>query len=88
MKNYVDKFVVCESLYDHRNKKKGVNFDPEKKYINKIFIKDGGWHFSNLKNPVDIENKLKSYLHHRDFEVENIDLEELQVITNYCLSFA
>ena len=34
MKNYVDKFVVCESLYDHRNNKKGVNFDPEKKYIN------------------------------------------------------
>ena len=34
MKNYVDKFVICESLYDHRNNKKGVNFDPEKKYIN------------------------------------------------------
>ena len=34
MKNYVDKFVICESLYDHRNNKKGINFDPEKKYIN------------------------------------------------------
>ena len=34
MKNYVDKFVICESLYDHRNNKKGVNFDPDKKYIN------------------------------------------------------
>ena len=34
MKNYVDKFVICESLYDHRNNKKRVNFDPEKKYIN------------------------------------------------------
>ena len=40
-------------------------------------IIDGGWHFSNLKNPVDIEKKLKSYLHHRDFEVENIDLKEI-----------
>jgi len=49
----------------------------ETKYINKIFIKNGGWHFSNLKNPVDIENKLKSYLHHRDFDVENIDLKEI-----------
>ena len=49
----------------------------ETKYINKIFIKSGGWHFSNLKNPVDIENKLKSYLHHRDFDVENIDLKEI-----------
>ena len=32
MKKYVDKFVICESLYDHRNNKKGINFDPEKKY--------------------------------------------------------
>ena len=30
-----------------------------------------------MKNPADIENKLKSYLHHRDFEVENIDLKEI-----------
>ena len=49
----------------------------ETKYINKIFINDGGWHFSNLKSPTDIEVKLKSYLHHRDFEVENIDLKEI-----------
>ena len=52
-------------------------FFSETKHINKIFIKEGGWHFSNLKNPVEIENKLKSYLHHRDFEVENIDLKEI-----------
>ena len=52
-------------------------FFSETKHINKIFIKEGGWHFSNIKNPADIENKLKSYLHHRDFEVENIDLKEI-----------
>ncbi len=52
-------------------------FFSEKKYINKVYIKNGGWHFSNLKNPVDVEIKLKSYLHHRDFEVENIDLKEI-----------
>ena len=64
-----------------KNKKFGFwrldAFFSETKYINKIFIKSGGWHFSNLKNPVDIENKLKSYLHHRDFDVENIDLKEI-----------
>ena len=64
-----------------KNKKFGFwrldTFFSENKYINKIFIKDGGWHFSNLKNPAEIENKLKSYLHHRDFEVENIDLKEI-----------
>ena len=52
-------------------------FFSETKYIDKIFIKDGGWHFSNLKNPADVEKKLRSYLHHRDFEVENIDLKEI-----------
>ena len=52
-------------------------FFSEKKYVNKIYIKNGGWHFSNLKKPIDIEVKLKSYLHHRDFEVENIDLKEI-----------
>ncbi len=52
-------------------------FFSEKKYINKIYIKNGGWHFSNLKNPIDLEIKLKSYLHHRDFEVENIELKEI-----------
>ena len=52
-------------------------FFSEKKYINKIILDDGGWHFSNLKSPIDIENKLKSYLHHRDFEVENINLKEI-----------
>ena len=64
-----------------KNKKFGFwrldTFFSENKYINKIFIKNGGWHFSNLKNPEDIENKLKSYLHHRDFDVENIDLKEI-----------
>jgi len=30
-----------------------------------------------LKSPADIEVKFKSYLHHRDFEVENIDLKEI-----------
>ena len=34
IKNYVDKFVICESLYDHKNEEKGIVFDPEKKYFN------------------------------------------------------
>tara|TARA_B100000780_G_scaffold270633_1_gene230669 strand:- start:329 stop:1225 length:897 start_codon:yes stop_codon:yes gene_type:complete len=44
----------------------------ENKYINKIFISNGGWHFSNIKNADDIELKLRSYLHHRDYEVEEL----------------
>ena len=47
-------------------------FFSKNKYINKIFIKNGGWHFSNIKNANDIELKLKSYLHHRDYESEEL----------------
>ena len=43
-------------------------FFSDKKYINKNF-NHGGWHFSYLKNAEDIELKLKSYLHHTDYEL-------------------
>ena len=47
------------------------------KYINKYFINDGGWHFSNLKNAEDVELKLKSYLHHRDYEMEELGTKKI-----------
>ena len=34
IKNYVDKFIVCESLFDHKNNPKKINFDIENKYKN------------------------------------------------------
>ena len=48
------------------------------KYIDKYYIKNGGWHFSNLKNSKDIEIKLKSYLHHRDYESEELGIEKIK----------
>ena len=50
----------------------------DKKYINKRFINYGGWHFSNLKNADDLELKLKSYLHHRDYEVEELGKTKIE----------
>lgn len=50
------------------------------KYINKIFFKNGGWHFSNLKNAENIELKLKSYLHHRDYEAEELGFDKISKI--------
>ena len=52
-------------------------FLSKNKYINKTFIKNGGWHFSNIKNANDIELKLKSYLHHRDYEVEELGYNKI-----------
>jgi len=38
LKHVVDKFIICESIFDHRGKKKGIKFELEKykKYGNKI----------------------------------------------------
>ena len=53
-------------------------FFSNSKYINKHYVKDGGWHFSNLKNSTDIELKLKSYLHHHDYESEELGKEKIE----------
>ena len=50
------------------------------KYINIEFIKDGGWHFSNIKSAEEIEYKLKSYLHHREFDINPLKTEEIKNI--------
>ena len=50
----------------------------KKKYTNIKFIKDGGWHFSNLKTPEEIEYKLKSYLHHREYDLNPIGIDKIK----------
>ena len=52
----------------------------EKKYINVKFINNGGWHFSNIKTAAEIEYKLKSYLHHREFDLNPISESEIEDI--------
>ena len=52
------------------------------KYMNIKIINNGGWHFTNLKNAKEIEYKLKSYLHHREFDVNPISSEEIKRIMN------
>ncbi len=51
-----------------------------KKYINIKIIKNGGWHFSNIKNAKEIEHKLKSYLHHREFDENPMTENEINNI--------
>ena len=50
------------------------------KYINIKFIERGGWHFSNIKTAADIEHKLKSYLHHREFDENPMTKNEIDEI--------
>ena len=50
------------------------------KYINIKIIKNGGWHFSNIKNAKQIEHKLKSYLHHREFDLKPLTTKKIEKI--------
>ena len=50
------------------------------KYRNLKFIEDGGWHYTNMKNAKEIEHKLRSYLHHQEFEANHINLEQIEKI--------
>ena len=52
----------------------------EKKYSSIKFISNGGWLFSNIKTAEEIEYKLKSYLHHREFDEQSLSVEEIQNI--------
>ena len=55
-------------------------FFSKKKYIDKYYIKDGGWHFSNLKTASDIQLKLKSYLHYIDYESEELNTKKIKYL--------
>ena len=52
-------------------------FFSDTKYIDIKIILNGGWHFSNLKTASEIESKLKSYLHHREFDENPLSVEEI-----------
>ena len=54
----------------------------KRKYSNILFVENGGWHFSYLKRPKDIEKKLKSYLHHIDYDLNPVGEEGIQEMIN------
>jgi beta-1,4-mannosyl-glycoprotein beta-1,4-N-acetylglucosaminyltransferase len=55
-------------------------FFSKKKYINMKILNDGGWHFSNIKTSKEIEYKLRSYLHHREFDHQPLSVDEISEI--------
>ena len=55
-------------------------FFSDKKYSSVKIIEDGGWHFSNIKTAKEIEHKLKSYLHHREFDLEPLTTNQIEKI--------
>ena len=41
-------------------------------------INNGGWHFTNLKNPEELYLKLKNFGHHDEFELSGITVNDLK----------
>ena len=52
-------------------------FFSKTKYSNIKIFDNGGWHFSYIKSPEQIEKKLKSYLHHAEYELNPIGKDKI-----------
>jgi beta-1,4-mannosyl-glycoprotein beta-1,4-N-acetylglucosaminyltransferase len=50
------------------------------KYFNNVLVKDGGWHFSYLKNSLGIKKKLRTYLHHNEYDLNPINIKKINNI--------
>ena len=50
----------------------------ELKFRDIKFIEEGGWHFSYIKTPNLIEKKLRSYLHHHEYDLRPIGIEGIK----------
>ena len=50
----------------------------KKKYNSIHYVDNGGWHFTNIKSPEDIEKKFLNFLHHQDFEYSGLNLNDIK----------
>ncbi len=53
-------------------------FISEKKYMNIDIIKNGGWHFTSIKKPIDIHYKLSNFMHHLEYEYSGLNLDDME----------
>ena len=50
----------------------------KKKYSNLNYIKNGGWHFTCIRTPEDLEKKLLNFAHYYEFEQSGLKLTDLK----------
>ena len=48
------------------------------KNINLEIINDGGWHFTNVKSPKELYEKMKNFGHHDEFDVSGLKKEDIK----------
>ena len=57
-------------------------FFSDRKYNNLNVIKNGGWHFTNIKTPEKIDFKMKNFLHHLEYEESGLGVEDVKKIVS------
>jgi len=50
----------------------------KKKYSDLMFVKNGGWHFTCLKTPDQLEKKFLSYAHHYEFQESGLKIADIK----------
>lgn len=50
----------------------------KKKYSNLEFIESGGWHFTNVMTPEILDNKMRSFSHHLEYEESGYNSNKLK----------
>ena len=57
-------------------------FFSKKKYTDLFFVKNGGWHFTYLKTPEQLYNKLLNFAHHFEFVKSGLKINDIKKIMN------
>ena len=50
----------------------------KKKYSDIFYVMDGGWHFTCIRTPEELQYKLLNFGHHYEFEVSGLKIEDLR----------
>ena len=50
----------------------------KKKYSDIYYVLDGGWHFTCIRTPEELEYKLLNFAHHYEFEESNLKIDDLR----------
>ena len=53
-------------------------FFSKKKYSNLIHVQNGGWHFTCLRTPEELEKKLLNFAHHYEYEESGLKINDLK----------
>ena len=57
-------------------KNRGLVF--KKKYNNIFFVDNGGWHFTCIRTPKELEKKLLNFAHHYEFEESGLKINDIK----------